>query len=161
MALATGTPLSPYKSKGFDALLEIRDSSFAAIAAASADRVTFAWEGPFVSSAVAPIDVGPGRFEGKAIIDITAMDIVSNDEEYIFIVMGYDSAETSYTPLAALQLGAKEMDPGTVDSVIGRHELLFSNEKGEVQYPKITLGVVVLGTTPNLQFTAFFTPIVK
>jgi hypothetical protein len=156
---ASGYNTSPYKGKGFDALLSIRDTSFAALTTASANRVTFAWEGPYVSSAVAPIDMGNARVNMKAVIDISAMDIVSNDEEYCFTVLGYDQAATGYTPLASLSLGAKEITLGTVDNVPGRYEILFSNDFCEIVYPKLTLGVMILGTTPSLQFTAFFTPL--
>ncbi len=146
---------SPYKSKMFDKELEIRDDSFAAITAASADRQTFAWEGPFVNPSVVPLDLGNGRFTGKVILNITDLDIADDDEEYTFVLMGHNDAEDESVVLGSLILGANEISPASEDAVPGIFELHFSNDAQEKVWPKLTLGVLVFGTTPSLQFTAF------
>jgi hypothetical protein len=155
----TGTPTSPYKNKMFDILLEVRSAGAAALSSASADRQTFAWEGPFVNPDVVPLDLGNGRFVGKMIIDVQSMDIVSEDEEYTFVVLGHNDAVDEAFPLGSLTLGAKDIQPhaNAIDSLPGRYEINFSTDQGEVVYPKISLGVLIFGTTPSLDFTAYVT----
>lgn len=153
----TGTPTSPYKNKMFDTLLEVRSAGEAALTSASADRQTFKWEGPFVNPDVVPLNLGNGRFVGKMIVDIQSMDIVSNDEEYTFVVLGHNDAGDEAFPLASLTLGAKEIQPhaNALDSLPGRYEIPFSNDMDDVVWPKISLGILIFGTTPSIDFTAY------
>lgn len=89
------------------------------------------------SAAVATvIDAGPGvgKRYGKVVIDVTALEIASNDEIYDIVVQG--SSDSGFgtagniVELAQLSLSAKEekrtdcdRDDGT-----GRRFLMFSNE---------------------------------
>jgi hypothetical protein len=111
-------------------------------------------------------DVGVGRFEGMIVLDVSALDIASNDENYNFVVQGSNSATfaSAVQNLAAVDLGCLEARKGftsttSVDSVIGRYELPFVNEQGDVVYRYLRLMVVVVGTTPTITFGAFIAPL--
>ena len=72
-------------------------------------------------------------------VDVTALEIASNDEAYAIAVQGSDTADFStgspkIEELAVLNLGAAEVIGGNQDSTTGRYELPFSNVKGGVAY---------------------------
>ena len=106
-----------------------------------------------VATVATVLDLGPGRVDAVAVIDVTTIEIASNDEVYTILVEGASEVamDTTLVPLAELQLGALEvLGPGSsrylVDSVIGRYELKFTNERGGVTYPYIRLYTIVAGT---------------
>jgi len=103
-------------------------------------------------------DVGQARFEAVMLIDVSAIDIVSNDERYVVLVQGSSSPTfaSNIENLAAIELGATEVrSGGAKDSTIGRYELPFCNEQDSEIYRYLRIYVDVAGTTPSLTFKAW------
>jgi hypothetical protein len=128
----------------FDSLLELQDSAHGVIGASAAATV---------DSAAQVIDIGTGFFLGAAVIDVSAIEIASNDEAYAIIIEGAQEVamDTTLVPLARLDVGALEaIPPGSshflVDSSIGRYVLYFSNERDGVFNRYIRAYTVVAGT---------------
>jgi hypothetical protein len=106
-----------------------------------------------IASANVVRDLGAARFEGVALVDVTAMDIVSNDERYDILIQGSNSASfaSGVVNLAALTLAATEVAPGgAADAVIGRYEVPFTNEYADTVYRYLRAYTVVAGTTPSI-----------
>lgn len=83
------------------------------------------------------IDLGTARVDAMALIDLLAIDIAGNDEVYSVLIQGSSSASfaSDIQNLAQLDFGATEVRAGgAIDSVIGRYELPFTNEQGDVTY---------------------------
>jgi len=85
-----------------------------------------------VDSAAKILDLGAAkRIDGRLIVDVSAIEIASNDEVYDIVVQGSNSATfaSGIENLGALNLGATEVrDGGAQDSVTGRYELHFTND---------------------------------
>ena len=92
--------------------------------------------------------VGGGRIKARMVVDVSVIEIADGDEGYdLHFCGGDDSDFTNWTTLACLSLGAQSSGiEGNVDSTIGRHELMVSNEKNGVIYPYVRLRTVVAGT---------------
>lgn len=110
-----------------------------------------------VDGAAASKQVGPGRFEAVLIVDVSALDIVSNDERYHLILQGSNTADfAAKESLAEYILGATEVRPGgAADSVVGRYEIPFTTEQHDTVYSYIRLQVDVSGTTPSITLKAW------
>jgi hypothetical protein len=110
-----------------------------------------------VASADAEKKLGPGRFEGVLIIDVSAIKISANDETYTFLLQGAASdAFSAVETLVSLDLGATEVRKGgAVDSVIGRYELPFITEQHDTVYDWVRLYVVTDGTSESITFKAW------
>ena len=105
------------------------------------------------------IDVGAGLIEANAVIDVTAIEIASDDELYTLTVQGSTSSTFASVvqDLAILELGAKEvLNYGDVDSTIGRHILPLRNERDGVTYQYLRLICDVTGdVTTGITFSAY------
>ncbi|MBW8285087.1 MAG: hypothetical protein K0M55_15965 [Rhizobium sp.] len=110
-----------------------------------------------VSAAAASKQLGPGRFEGVLIIDVSAIDIVGNDELYHICLQGAStSAFSAVEILAELSLGATETRPGgAIDSVIGRYEVPFTTEQHDTVYDWVRLHIDVAGATASITYKAW------
>jgi hypothetical protein len=87
-------------------------------------------------------DIGAARMEAKMVVDVSAIEIASDNEIYQIALQGSDSATFNgttgaITTLAILELGANEVIGGDVDSVVGRYEVPFSNDKAGTVYPYV------------------------
>lgn len=106
------------------------------------------------------VTVGEAVFKGVAVIDVTAVEIASNDERYVIHVQGSTSSTfaSDVQNLAAIELGATEVrSGGAIDSLVGRYEVPFINEQAGVTYPYIRLYTDVTGTiATGINFSAFF-----
>jgi len=146
MALATGnlqrTPVTP------DLNLLLRATGLAAIATTGGDP-----KAPdFLSDA---ISVGAGQVEGRAVIDVSALTLnAANDTFFKFVVIGINAGATVQAVLGELTLGCAELIADTVDTVAGRYNILFRNEKLGVLFPTIKLGLIQDGTTASITFSA-------
>ncbi|MDI7862535.1 hypothetical protein MRS76_11240 [Rhizobiaceae bacterium n13] len=101
--------------------------------------------------------MGPGRFEGVLIVDVSAIKISANDEIYTLLLQG-SSAEafSTHETLASLALGATEVRPGgAVDSVIGRYEIPFTTEQHDAVYDWLRLYVATDGTSESITLKAW------
>ena len=104
------------------------------------------------------VNVGDGLLEANCVIDVTAIEIDSNDELYTICVQGSSESDFSSTVecLAILELGAKEvLNYSDVDSEVGRYILPFRNERNGTLCPYIRLICDVAGTVATgINFTA-------
>lgn len=104
------------------------------------------------------LDVGPARFEGVMLIDVSAIAIDGNDEKYQLTLQGSNTSDFSGAKenLAMLELGATEVRAGGAqDSTIGRYELPFCNEQDDVVYQYLRLYNEVTGATVSITYHAF------
>jgi hypothetical protein len=95
---------------------------------------------------------GQARFEGRLIIDATAVEVATGDELYDIVLQGTNTAaftdDTDIVDLCSLTLGdATQMRSSmNQDGGIGRYELLFTNVYAGTAYRYIRLYTVVAGT---------------
>ncbi len=105
------------------------------------------------------VPVGEAVFKGVAVIDVTAVEIASNDERYVIAVQGSTSSTfaSDVQTLAAIELGATEVrSGGAIDSLVGRYEVPFINEQAGVCYPYVRLYTDVSGAiATGINFSAF------
>lgn len=127
-------------SKTFDANLELKDSGNVYASAAAT-----------VDGAAKIIDLGAGYVEGDVVIDVTAIEIASNDELYQIGVQVSSSATfaSAIEEVATLELGALEVTHGDIDSAIGRYILPFRNEMQGTVYRYMRLYTTVSGSIAN------------
>jgi hypothetical protein len=121
------------------------------LAAVTADSVSQ------VASANVSKQLGPGRFEGVLVIDVTAIKTSAGDELYHLLLQGgTDNTFATKETVAQLTLGAGAARPGApVTSVIGRYEIPFVTEQHDVSYPWERLYIDVAGTAPSITLKAF------
>lgn len=96
-------------------------------------------------------------YRGILLIDISAIDVSSNDEIYDIIVQGSDSATfaSGIENLAQLNLGAAATrDGGAGVSLVGRYELPFINEQAGLAYRYLRAYTKAAGTTPSINYVA-------
>jgi len=111
-----------------------------------------------VSSAAKVITLGPGRFEGVMLFDVSAIDVSSTDERYVIVIQGSNTSDFSGAKenLAALELGATAVrSGGAATSTTGRYEIPFQNEQDDTVYTYVRVYVDVSGTTPSITFKAW------
>lgn len=140
------------RNYNFDAELEFKD---AGLIAATDDAQ--------VDGSDKIVDVGAARFEGIMVVDVSEIEIDSNNEEYDIIVQGSNSSTfaSGIENLAQLNLGATEVrQGGAQDSAVGRYELPFCNEQNDTVYRYLRIKIVVAGTvSTGINFTAFAAPV--
>lgn len=123
----------------FDAELELKDAYLVETDAASN-----------VDSAAKVVTVGDAIFSGMGVVDVSVIEIASNDELYRILIQG--STTLAFTAgtiqnLAVLELGATEVRLGAaVDSLVGRYFLPFVNYQAGITYPYIRAYTDVNGT---------------
>lgn len=139
------------KNVTFDALLQLKDAGAITSSAAAT-----------VGGNAKIVNVGDGRMDGTAIIDVSAIDVSSGDERYNIIIQGSTSASFASViyDLATLVLGDSSVTPGDTDNTTGRYELQFTNEQNGVIYPYIRAYTEIPGspTTPSINYKAFIAP---
>ncbi|NWG46273.1 MAG: hypothetical protein HXY25_06965 [Alphaproteobacteria bacterium] len=105
------------------------------------------------------INVGTAVMRSTLVIDVTDIEIASNNELYTVVVQGCAASDFSsgVQNLAALDFGATEVRPGgAADSVTGRFHLPFTNLQDGTIYPYIRVYTVVAGTiATGINYTAF------
>lgn len=133
----------------YDTLLELKDAG-AVTASARAQ----------VGGAAKILDVGDGEFRGDLIIEVSAMDIASNDEIYDLILQGSPDAAFgtagNIQELVQVSLSAKEVkrSDSDKDDVIGRIVLPFTNRFMGTNYRYLSLYHAIAGTTTSINYTA-------
>jgi hypothetical protein len=98
--------------------------------------------------------------EGKLVIDVSALEIDSDDELYKIKLQGSSRADFAHNieELAILELGAKEVLGGDQDSQAGRYVVPFSNVKGAYLWPYVRIYTDVSGSIASgIDFSAFLT----
>jgi hypothetical protein len=138
----------------FDSDLEFKDAGLVAASAAAQ-----------VDAANQIVDVGTGLFRGCMILDVSALEIASNDEIYDIVIQGSSDSDfgtdTNIVELAALNLSAAEVkrtDCNKDDST-GRFKIYFDNENDGTYYRYLRVYTVVAGTVATgINYTAYCVP---
>lgn len=101
-----------------------------------------------VDSVAKIADLGAGKVEGHMVVDVTAINIDNNDENYKISLQGSSESDFSstYEDLAILELGAKETLGGDQDNETGRYEIPFTNEREGIVYRYVRVYCDVTGT---------------
>lgn len=135
----------------FDAELQLKDAGLIA-ASGIAD----------VDGADAILDLGSAYFSGMLNVDISAIELATGDETYTLVLEFSNSASFASGIAQGPSLvlgdasGGAAMANATVDSVVGRHTLGFSNQLAGTIYRYVRLAVVVGGTVATgINFTAW------
>ena len=126
------------KNATMDYLLRLKDTGTIAATAAAQ-----------VGGSDKILDMGPARFDGRVIVDITACEVDTGNEGYKIWVQGSTSATfgSGIFTLGGLSLGDSSVSLETVDTAATRHqEIAFCNEVNGVVYRYIRLYTVVIGT---------------
>lgn len=135
----------------FDAQLELKDAGLVASSAAAQ-----------VDAANKIIDLGAGEVHGDMFIDVSAIEIASNNELYEICLEGSSSATFASTivTLARLHLGAHQVLTGgnDTDSTTGRYVVPFRTEQNGTVYRYVRAYTVVSGTVATgINYTALLT----
>ncbi len=130
----------------FDSDLELKDAGLIAADAAAQ-----------VDSAAQVLDLGLARVDGRVIVDVTAIEVASNDERYfVRTQFSDDNFAASIVGGTVLELGALEITDAEVDTPIGRYELPFTNEINGITYRYMRLFTAVEGTiATGINYAAF------
>ncbi len=140
-------------NRGFivDDLLKMKDAGLVATSAAGQ-----------VSDANHIEDLGGGFTDGNLIVDVTAIEIASDNELYTVMLQGSNSSTFAdgIVSLATLLLGANEVIVGGVDtdSTTGRYIVPFRNELNGTVYRYARIYTTVSGTIATgggINFSAF------
>jgi hypothetical protein len=106
------------------------------------------------------VNLGAAPVEGNLVVDVSALEIASNDELYKIKLQGSSRADFAHNieDLAVLELGAKEVLGGDQDSQVGRYGVPFTNVKGLYLWPYVRLYTDVSGSIASgISFSAFLT----
>jgi len=112
-----------------------------------------------VAAADKILDMGDGLFEGELVIDITAVEIASNDERYDICWQVSDSATfaSGVHNAAVLPTGALEtLIGGDTDTAVGRYVLGVRNELNGTYYRYARVYTNVTGAiATGINYSAF------
>lgn len=106
------------------------------------------------------LDLGDARFDGRVIIDATAVEVASGDEAYVLVLEFSNSATFAsgivQGPMFFLGDAAAAVAlAADTDNGAGRYELHFTNEQNGVTYQYLRLQIDVSGTVATgVNFTA-------
>lgn len=136
-------------SKTYDNDLLMKDAGLVASSAAAT-----------VGGVAKVLDAGAGLLDADLVIDVSAIEIASNDEKYSISIQGSNSATfaSGIEQLATKILGANEAVEGDADSAIGRYVLAFRNERLGTKYRYLRVYTTVAGsiaTGGGINFTAY------
>ena len=104
------------------------------------------------------IDLGTGLVEGHLVVDVTAIEIADNDENYKISLQGSSKSDFADTieDLAILELGALETLGGDVDSTTGRYLVPFRTERNGTIYQYVRVYGNVSGTiATGINYSAY------
>lgn len=130
--------LANRRSYTFDAALQLKDAGLVAASAAAQ-----------VASSAQVLDVGAAPFFGVAVIDVSAVEVDSSNEEYDIIIEGSNSSTfaSGNCALACMPLGhATALGAGLAAQGVGRFELPFINVQNDTVYRYIRAYTRVVGT---------------
>lgn len=106
------------------------------------------------------LTIGKGRADFAWVVDITAIEIASNDELYTFLLQGSNSSTfaSGIVNLAMMQFGATEvLLGGAGDSVVGRYINGVSNDM-LADYKYVRLNVIIAGAVATgITFSSWLT----
>ena len=132
---------SDYSRKTFDAATVLKAAGLVAASAAGS---------------IIP-DLGDGLLDADLVIDITALEVASNDEIYTVSLEGSNVAgmASGSVTLAEKQFGNVPA-PADADTAIGRHIVPFRNELNGQLYRYVRLYTTVVGAVATgINYSAF------
>lgn len=136
------------RAYSYDSALVLKDAYLVAASAAAQ-----------VASADKIIDVGNSVFAGVLVIDVSAIEVDTNDEVYGIRVEGSNSATfaSNIQSLAEIRLGsAGGLGANCLLSTTGLYEVPFVNAQNDVVYRYIRAYTKVVGTiATGINYTAF------
>jgi hypothetical protein len=106
------------------------------------------------------VNLGRELVEGKLVIDVSALEIASDNELYRIKLQGSSREDFAHNieDLAIVELGAKEVLGGDQDSQPGRYVVPFSNAKGLYVWPYVRVYTDVSGSIASgINFSAHLT----
>ena len=110
-----------------------------------------------VDAAAKIADLGAAKVEGHMVVDVTAIEIDSDNELYQIALQGStksDFADT-FEELTIVELGANEVLGGDQDSTIGRYKVPFTNERHGTVYRYVRAYCTISGTVATgINYTA-------
>lgn len=111
------------------------------------------------------LDVGAGMVDADLVIDVTALEIDSNNESYEIILQGSPDATfgtaANIVPLASITIGdhaSTRLGVLTLgaDDTVGRYVMPVRNERNGTTYRYLRLTYVVVGTVATgINFSAW------
>lgn len=121
----------------YDVTLILKDAGLVAASAAAT-----------VGGNAQVLDLGPSLVNGTLVLDVTALELASNDELYTVRLQGSSKADfaSDFEDLMAVEFGAAEVAAGDKDGVVGRYEKPFTNAHGKTVYRYVRLFTTVAGT---------------
>ena len=144
----------------FDTLLELEDGA-AAVTADTAGQVGGSDQILDVGGDGKPDSADreqEAELHGNMQVDVSAIDIVSNDEVYHVILQGSSESDfaSDIVNLAILSLAdaAVAIGGSDEDGATGRFIVPFTNERNGTTYRFLRVFVDVTGTTPSITYTA-------
>ena len=111
-----------------------------------------------VDSSDVIVDLGNGLVEGNLVVDVTAIEIDTDNEEYDIQLQGSSKSDFADTieVLASMKLGANEVLDGDQDSAIGRFMVPFRTEKNGTIFPYVREYCACAGTVATgINFSAY------
>jgi len=110
-------------------------------------------------------DVGNGKITGELVIDVSAIEIASNNEKYSIALQGSDTSDFSTgTPvnheICCINLGAAEVLGGNQDSTTGRYTIAITNTYKETPMQYLRTYCTCSGTiATGINYSAHIRPI--
>ena len=131
----------------FDANLQLKD---AGLIAATGNGT--------VGGSAKVLDLGTGRVDTRAIIDVTAIETDTGDEIYTIQIQGSNAVGfgSGVVNLAEKKMGKASLTGESADTSTGRFELPFTTDVDGVIYEFVRVHVIVAGTiATGINFTAW------
>lgn len=135
----------------FDYALQLKDAG-----AVSADGAAT------VGGSAKILDLGQSRFDGRVIIDVTAIEVDTANEHYLLKtqfsdVADFDTGSEVIKGGTALHMGDLTVTKDTADTPVGRYELPFTNEINGTTYRYMRMWTEIVGGTvvTGINYTAF------
>ena len=135
------------RSYTFDKNLQLKDAGLVAASAAAQ-----------VGGVATVRDLGTGRVDARAIIDISAIEIATGDEAYRLRVQGSNDITfaTGVVTLAERQVGNAAVTGNSAADTVGRYEVPFTNDVNGVRYRYVRQFTTVVGTiATGINYTSF------
>lgn len=103
------------------------------------------------------LDLGAGIVDGFLVLDVSAVEVASNDEIYLVCLEGSNVAgmASGSVTLAQIEMG-NSTAPADADTATGRFAIPFRNEQNGTVYRYVRLYTEVAGTVATgINFSAF------
>lgn len=111
-----------------------------------------------VGGSAKTIDLGEGRVDARAILDITAIEVADGNEKYEAELQVSNSSTFASGIFVAgvIKMGDSTVNGESADTTVGRRELHFTNEINGTLYRYARLYTRVAGTVgTGINYTAY------